>query len=135
MNRKYVLSLLLILFTFSYAHAQQAEDILKELRNRAPANLSLQIEATTHISRTAAEEPWILKVDPILLIPTSESTKMRKSIGTGSGNESAPILQSIDDRVSVFLELQPGTDAHSIPGFTVRSISPSGKFVSGTFSR
>lgn len=135
MNRKYLLSLLLLLCTFSYAQSQQVEDILREARNRTPANLNLQIDATAHISRTAAEEPWILKVDPILLIPASESTKMRKSIDNGLGSDSAPILQSLDNRVSVFLEIQAGTDAHSIPGFTVRSISPSGKFVSGTFLR
>jgi subtilisin family serine protease len=128
----------------------QAQDRIEKLRNftqMSSTQTTFSIDNITTASSSdsgsrlsdqalAQRFAWLSKVDPILLMPSVISSDGKPGKKTVIGDQSQIIhtVNSLGEELIVgFIAIEPGTDPHTIPGFTLRNLSPSGKFASGQF--
>jgi minor extracellular serine protease Vpr len=147
MKSRIALFLIAFLCLSSITEAQDRAEKLRNFAQTSSTQTTFSIENIGHAGTSGAESrlsdqalaerfAWLAKVDPILLMPgiMSSEGKLGKKTVHGSQNQIIHTINTLGEELIVgFIAIEPGTDPHTIPGFTLRNLSPSGKFASGQF--
>lgn len=147
MKSRIALFLIAFLCLSSVTEAQDRAEKLRNFAQTSTTQTTFSIENIVHASTSTSESrlsdqalaerfAWLSKVDPILLMPSVVSSYAKPGKKTVLGNQSQIIhtVNSLGEELVVgFIAIEPGTDPYTIPGFTLRNLSPSGTFASGQF--